>query len=165
MDDTSCLTCAVTAKQFWHLRAVRLLQVEGLGELQWPLTAAQAGQLKPLCQQAPHGRGEATVVDTSVRNTLQLSPDKFSIRQTYSWLNTLGKIVGDAVKELGVAGDVEAQLYKMLLYERGSFFVPHRDTEKVSDKIAGMASFLVGKPLTNSAFVCQNLTQHLLCRR
>jgi hypothetical protein len=114
-----------------HLHVCFLLQVEGLGQLQWPLTAAQADQLKPLCQQAPHGRGEATVIDTTVRNTLQLSPGKFSIAQTSSWLTTLGKIVGDAQKELGVPGDVEAQLYKMLLYEKGSFFVPHRDTEKV----------------------------------
>jgi hypothetical protein len=106
--------------------------VEGLSELQWPLTAAQANQLKPLFQQAPHGRGEATVVDTTVRNTLQLNPDKFTIAQTASWLTTLGRVVGHVQKELGVPGDVEAQLYKMLLYEKGSFFVPHRDTEKVS---------------------------------
>jgi hypothetical protein len=124
-------TVNVTANNPGHLPAACLLQVEGLGDLQWPLTAAQADQLKPLCQQAPHGRGEATVVDTSVRNTLQLSPDKFSIAQTSSWLTTLGKIVGDVQKELKVGGDVEAQLYKMLLYEKGSFFVPHRDTEKV----------------------------------
>jgi hypothetical protein len=106
--------------------------VEGLGELQWPLAAAQAEQLKPLFQQAPHGRGEATVVDINVRNTLQLSPAKFTIAHTSSWLGTLSKIVEDVQKELGVPGDVEAQLYKMLLYEKGSFFVPHRDTEKVS---------------------------------
>ncbi len=37
-------------------------------------------------------------------------------------------------KGLGVSAalQVYAQLYKLLLYETGGHFVPHRDTEKVS---------------------------------
>jgi predicted 2-oxoglutarate/Fe(II)-dependent dioxygenase YbiX len=37
---------------------------------------------------------------------------------------------------LGVDGLVQAKLYKLLIYDQGSFFVPHRDTEKVSRMFA-----------------------------
>ena len=40
--------------------------------------------------------------------------------------------VVDAVKrDLGIRGKVTAELYKLLVYEKGSFFKPHRDTEKI----------------------------------
>lgn len=35
--------------------------------------------------------------------------------------------------EFEIAQPVQAELYKLLLYEPGGFFVPHRDTEKARD--------------------------------
>src|SRR5208337_1979483 len=40
---------------------------------------------------------------------------------------------------LGVSDPIEAEFYKMLIYDEGSFFVSHRDTEKT----AGMFATLV----------------------
>ena len=41
------------------------------------------------------------------------------------------KITSKACNSLGVPPKaVTAELYKLVLYEAGSFFVPHRDTEK-----------------------------------
>lgn len=45
---------------------------------------------------------------------------------------------------LGVAASVEAQLYKLLVYDTGSFFVPHRDTEKAPGMFATLVVVLPG---------------------
>ena len=45
----------------------------------------------------------------------------------------LKDLVAKISEELGIASsgwNVEAQLYKMLLYEKGAMFKPHRNTEK-----------------------------------
>src|SRR6266545_3180290 len=55
------------------------LEVAGLGPVGLPLTAAQVPALKKMCRQAPYGKGEETIVDTSVRRVWQLEPDKFSL--------------------------------------------------------------------------------------
>ena len=49
------------------------------------------------------------------------------------WARLLAVTVEKCCKGLGVSAalHVEAQLYKLLLYEAGGHFVPHRDTEKV----------------------------------
>lgn len=58
----------------------------------------------------------------SVRNTKQLDPSKFKLTNP-RWTRHLNSIVSSVRDELG-------QLYKCLLYEPGSFFSPHRDSEK-----------------------------------
>ena len=50
-----------------------------------------------------------------------------------AWQNWLDNVVGMAVEKLGVVGgfkNVRAKLYKMLLYEEGAMFKPHKDTER-----------------------------------
>jgi predicted 2-oxoglutarate/Fe(II)-dependent dioxygenase YbiX len=46
------------------------------------------------------------------------------------WQETLDRIVALATDGLGVSEPVSAELYKLLIYDKGSFFVSHRDTEK-----------------------------------
>jgi hypothetical protein len=115
-------------------------QIDGLGQLALPLTPAKAEALKSVCEQAPFGRGTSTVVDTSVRNTWQLGTDKFKIAATRSWLKTLSDVLESVCKGLGMPDGtrVEAQLYKLLVYEKGGFFAPHQDTEKVSSAAAAV---------------------------
>src|SRR5512135_488387 len=55
------------------------LEVEGLGPVGLPLTANQAKALKRHCHQAPYGKGEQTLVDTSVRRVWRMEPDRFSL--------------------------------------------------------------------------------------
>lgn len=56
-----------------------------------------------------------------------------------SWGSTPEAIVARATAGLGVTKPVAAELYKLLMYEPGSFFVEHRDTKKS----AGMFATLV----------------------
>lgn len=112
------------------------LEVKGLGPIGLPLTVSQAKQLKKVCQQAPYGKGEETVVDTSVRRVWQLTPDQFSLKNP-EWEKFVGKMVTQVREELGLQRQkLESHLYDLLLYEPGSFFKPHKDGEKLERMVA-----------------------------
>jgi predicted 2-oxoglutarate/Fe(II)-dependent dioxygenase YbiX len=114
------------------------LDVAGVGPIALPLLPVQAQQLLAVAEQAPYGRGEATLVDTDVRRTWQIAPARVQIGGRH-WEQTLADIVARATVGLGVTGPVVADLYKLLVYDPGSFFVNHRDTEKA----AGMFATLI----------------------
>ena len=111
-----------------ELLAPRLV-VEGVGQIAFPLLPVQAEQLIAMADRAPYGRGSATIVDTSVRRTWQIGPDQVRLSGKH-WRGTLDRIVALAAEGLGVSEPVSAELYKLLIYDEGSFFVSHRDTEK-----------------------------------
>jgi predicted 2-oxoglutarate/Fe(II)-dependent dioxygenase YbiX len=115
-----------------------LLTVQGVGPVALPLLPFQAEQLVAVADRAPYGRGAETLVDTSVRRTWQISSERVHIEGAH-WARTLQSIVERAAQGLGVTTPVTAQLYKLLVYDEGSFFVEHRDTEKA----AGMFATLV----------------------
>ena len=88
---------------------------------------------------APYGRGQDTIVDTRVRKVWQLAPSMVRLGGTH-WADTLSTIVTRVSRGLGApTSAVTAQLYKLLVYDKGGFFVSHRDTEKA----AGMFATLV----------------------
>ena len=101
----------------------------GVGSVALPLLPAQAKALIKVASRAPFGKGTETIVDTSVRRTWQIGPDHVRISGKH-WPKTLAGIVARAAEGLGVAEPVSAELYKLLIYDKGSFFVGHRDTEK-----------------------------------
>lgn len=111
------------------------LEVDGVGSIALPLLPLQVSQLVQVAEQAPYGKGEETLVDTTVRKTWQIAPDKVHISGKH-WQHMLDGIVAKVVDGLGVKGEVHADLYKMLVYDTGSFFVNHRDTEKAEGMFA-----------------------------
>lgn len=79
--------------------------------------------------QAPYGRGEETIVDTDVRRVWQVESAKISFRNP-GWNSFLAGIVKTVCGEFGIERKVNCDLYKLLIYEEGSFLKPHRDSEK-----------------------------------
>ena len=113
--------------------------VDGAGSLSFPITEEQARALAAVAEQAPYGRGEETLVDTTVRACLQIDAERVSITGGV-WADTLGDIVERAANGLGCPPEhTFAHLYKLLVYEPGGFFAPHRDTEKVAGMVATLA--------------------------
>ncbi len=112
------------------------LYINNIGEISLPLRPEQAEQIMAQCEQAPYGLKEETLVDTNVRNVWQLSPSAFRF-QNPDWQEALKKICISIAQQLGL-GDVkiECELYKLLLYGKGCFFLPHRDTEKMDNMFA-----------------------------
>lgn len=111
------------------------LEVEGVGQIALPLLAVQAEQIIAVAQRAPYGRGAETIVDTGVRRTWQIGPERVRLGGKH-WQATLGRVVALAAEGLGVDEPVSAELYKLLVYDKGSFFVGHRDTEKAPGMFA-----------------------------
>ncbi|KAF2817338.1 uncharacterized protein BDZ99DRAFT_565102 [Mytilinidion resinicola] len=100
------------------------------GPIALPLNEHDARVIVQASHQAPFGKGEATVVDESVRKTWELGHDAFEIRNA-EWEGVVKDAVKDVARQIGVReGEVGAELYKMLLYEKGAHFKAHQDSEK-----------------------------------
>src|SRR3954468_22996055 len=112
-----------------------LLEVEGVGPVALPLLPIQARELIGVAEPAPYGRGEQTVIDPAVRRCWQIGPDRVRIRGRH-WVRTLDTILARVAEGLGVDAPITAEFYKLLLYDEGSFFVGHRDTEKAPGMFA-----------------------------
>lgn len=117
------------------------LSVDGVGPIALPLLPAQAEQLVAAAERAPYGLGPDTIVDTSVRNTWQIGPDQVRIAGRH-WPRTLAAILAQVAEGLGVGDPIEAEFYKLLIYDQGSFFVSHRDTEKTPGMFATLVIVL-----------------------
>lgn len=117
------------------------IDVDGVGGIAFPILPFQAERLVAIAEAAPHGRGEATVVDRDVRRTWQVEAAKVRIGGRH-WDKTLAGLVADIARGLGVNEPVAADFYKLLVYDAGSFFVDHRDTEKVAGMFATMVLVL-----------------------
>lgn len=106
------------------------IEIEGMGILSFPLPKTQIQQLIQGAALAPFGRGEETIVDTAVRKVWQLPLEKVKISGA-TWEKHFKEILSEVEVGLGCHDiTVIAQLYKMLVYDEGCFFLPHRDTEK-----------------------------------
>ena len=119
--------------------------VAGVGVVPFPVPESVLEALADQAEQAPFGKGTETVLDRTVRDTLQIGPEKLSVGGK-AWSDTLAGIVAAATEGLGCPpGSLAADLYKLLLYKRGGFFAPHRDTEKSDGMVA---TLVVSLPVT-----------------
>lgn len=84
-----------------------------------------------------------TVVDTSVRKTWELDHTQFALANP-AWQAYVASLLDDAAQSLAMS-EVRAEPYKLLLYEEGSFFKRHKDSEKVPGMIGTMVICLPSK--------------------
>ncbi|KAF5336603.1 hypothetical protein D9611_006618 [Ephemerocybe angulata] len=99
------------------------LTVAGIGSIGLPLSERDAKLLISRAAQAPFGKGDQTVVDTSVRDTWEIEPASISFRNP-NWFTFVDEMaVNTVAATLGVtnyATKPRCELYKMLLYQPGS---------------------------------------------
>ena len=107
-----------------------VVRVDGVGPLSFPLLEAQAAALIAAAELAPYGRGEQTVLDTAVRRVWQIDAARVRLGGKH-WAPSLQRVLADVVRGLGCEdAATRAELYKLLVYDPGGFFLPHRDSEK-----------------------------------
>lgn len=112
------------------------LEVADLGTISLPLEKRQAAALKKLARQAPYGKGTQTLVDTNVRRVWEIDADQVTLANP-EWPDAVEGAVRAVQSALGLEKQkLGALLYKLLLYEPGSFFLPHRDGEKLDRMVA-----------------------------
>lgn len=106
------------------------LEVEGVGEIAYPVNKAQATALIQFAHKAPFGKGNQTILDNSVRSAWEIDADKLSFNNP-SWDKFLNKAISNIKTDLGLEDyTIAAHLYKLLIYEEGDFFLAHKDSEK-----------------------------------
>lgn len=119
------------------------LEVESVGTIAFPVQPAQIASLIEAADRAPYGRGSETILDTSVRDCWQIDASKFKVGGG-RWEESFGSILDKVAEGLGLPRDsIEAKPYKLLAYEQGGFFTPHRDSEKAERMVA---TLVVGLP-------------------
>ncbi|XP_037032882.1 uncharacterized protein LOC119071887 [Bradysia coprophila] len=102
----------------------------------FPLYEGEASSVIKLMEQSPYGKGRKTVVDTAVRNSWELNSDGFEILNP-AWNDFINnELVAKIKEEMFIDFSFTPSLYKLLLYKTGSFFQPHRDSEKVDGMFA-----------------------------
>ncbi|OJW20501.1 MAG: hypothetical protein BGO49_04650 [Planctomycetales bacterium 71-10] len=112
------------------------LEVEGVGRIPLPLRKTKADALRRRARQAPYGKGAETLVDLDVRRVWEVDAGLVALSGE-GWDETLTEVVAEVAKELGLGdSEIHAHLYKLLLYEPGGFFLPHRDGEKLDGMVA-----------------------------
>ncbi|KAI0402892.1 hypothetical protein F4802DRAFT_574226 [Xylaria palmicola] len=139
---TRCLDNIESAGDFATVKRYQLapnpaLQVDD-DMIPLPLQGRDAQSIKQLARQAPFGKGNQTIIDVDVRQTWELSTDRFRL-QNPAWPDFLNTVLRDVCVDLGIIGSVEARPHKLLLYEKDSFFKPHKDSQKEGGMIATLA--------------------------
>lgn len=105
------------------------LEVNGVGEIAYPINEMQAKALIQVAQKAPFGKGGETFVDSTVRSANEIDASQLTFNGN-RWSAFLDKIISKIKPELGLEDyTIAAHLYKMLIYEKGDLFLPHKDLE------------------------------------
>ena len=103
------------------------LSFGGKNTFRLPITKLSATQIIAAARQAPFDKGQETIVDQNVRNVWELLPHQFELRNA-DWDSVVENIVDLIRKPMRLSNhDVSVQLYRLLVYEAGGFFLPHRD--------------------------------------
>ena len=112
--------------------------------LESPPAAEDIAHLQAIATQAPFGRGEETLLDTAVRDTLQIEAEHVQIEGD-AWTRLQDAMRDTIATEMGL-GDttVHLEALKLLVYSPGGHFDTHSDTEKTPRMIASAALTLPG---------------------
>lgn len=119
------------------------LSIVNIGQIKFPLNPTQAAQLIAESSQSPFGRGSETLIDCNVRNCRQINPSRISVSS--EWNQSIQRLALTVGNTLGISTPIRASLYKLVLYEHGGFFKPHKDTEKEPGMCASLIVQLPAK--------------------
>ncbi|KAL9190754.1 hypothetical protein ACHAXT_000460 [Thalassiosira profunda] len=102
----------------------------GTKKLSFPVDDADIKAIKDNAERAGVGVGEKTVVNLDVRKTWQIKPHGLRVSNVEQALESALQAVA---RDFGIGADyqLQANLYKLLLYEEGCFFARHRDNERL----------------------------------
>jgi len=123
------------------------IEVEGVGELSYPINEWQAKALIQQAHKAPFGKGSQTVFDDTVRRAWEIDSSMLKFKGN-QWPKFLNKALDMIKPDLGIEDyKISASFYKMLIYEKDSFFLPHRDSEKEKGMFG---TLIIGLPSKHS---------------
>jgi predicted 2-oxoglutarate/Fe(II)-dependent dioxygenase YbiX/ATP:corrinoid adenosyltransferase len=117
------------------------IEIEGIGPVNLPMRPKDVRELIARAESAPYGKGTRTIVDTSVRDSLEIKASCLSFSD--DWKAAIDQTAHSVAKQLGLPPDrIKAKPYKLLIYPKGGFFLPHRDSEKRKSMVASLIVML-----------------------
>lgn len=123
------------------------LFIQNLDEIAFPVNERQAKALIQVAHKAPFGKGSQTIVNETVRSAWEIDSEKLQF-QGNGWSDLVNRILANIKPDLGIEDfEIEAHLYKMLIYEKGDFFLTHRDSEKEKGMFG---TLIIGLPSRHS---------------
>jgi hypothetical protein len=135
--------CGFNSTQYWKsVKDISLTLKDGdsLGTLD----NLDLYKIKKHATQAPFGKGDETVVDTSVRNALEIPASEFDLEV----IDSIPNAIRDKVNRLAPKkGEFDIHFYKMHVYHKGGFFASHSDTLHAKNH---MATLVVCLPMKHS---------------
>ncbi|MGC8518634.1 MAG: 2OG-Fe(II) oxygenase [Steroidobacteraceae bacterium] len=136
------------------------LAVEGVGQVPLPVTPATARKLCGVAKPARHGYKNETRLDRGVRDTWEIPAERLALGER--WAKTLAPQLERIRRDLGLPRQcrLRAQLHNLLIYGRGQFFAPHRDSEKADDMVGTLAVILPSR-FTGGELVIEHLGKRL----
>lgn len=93
-------------------------------------------------QKSPFGRGSDTIIDENFRKSYELSSDKVHLSQEFLDVidaNILPQIQSNLCPENSF---ITYDFYKLVVYEKGGFFKPHKDTQRTNNHFGTLIVFL-----------------------
>ncbi len=119
------------------------MEIEGIGEIGFPISPLEINEMIKVAHKAPFGKGSKTVLDATVRSAWEIDAGKISFNND-DWNRFIESVIERIKPELGIQEHpVRANLYKLLIYEKGDFFLPHKDSEKEKGMFG---SLIIGLP-------------------
>lgn len=123
------------------------LYINGVGEIGMPIAPIMAKEMIKVAHKAPFGKGSETILDTNVRSAWEINAEQLSFKNP-EWEKLMDEILEKVKKGLGIEKQsISASLYKLLIYEKGDFFLPHKDSEKEKGMFA---TLVVGLPSSHT---------------
>lgn len=109
--------------------------------MKFPLTEETINKVLKQSVKAKFGKGEETVLDTTVRDTHVILGEKLKVEIKQEILSA---VLTRMIRDLNIDPNFRLipHLYNMLIYESGQFFKEHKDSEKVNNMIATMVVLL-----------------------
>lgn len=123
------------------------MSVKNLDEIVFPLNKIQIQALISVAHKAPFGKGSETILDSNVRNCWEIDASQIAFEGN-NWTSLIDKTITKIKPDLGIEDKkIKAHLYKMLIYEEGDFFLPHKDSEKEKGMFG---TLIIGLPSKHS---------------
>ena len=135
------------------------INVDGVGLLNFPIQQHDIQNLLKVSSPAKFGLREQTLLDTAVRDTLEISANQLHIQCNDSAFENM---LDDMRDILGLSENAKltAHLHNMLIYGSGQFFKPHQDSEKLDGMVATLVVILPSSHIGGDLIIDHNKSQH-----
>ncbi|GES57634.1 2OG-Fe(II) oxygenase superfamily protein [Aspergillus terreus] len=107
------------------------IYLQDVGTIPLPMNRTQGRQLISKARPATYDMDNEMTVDASMRNTWELKPDQFEIRNS-AWGVYVESCCARVAQDLGIKAPIAATLHKMLIYDTNAMSKRHTDGAKSS---------------------------------